>query len=437
MKMKLNSLEKTDNPNQAFAKFVVHDFLPSWYGDVITREVCQENLSTLIGQYICCGYISREDNNGEDALLDHMVTKEIDRNTGRERQNTMTTPIGHITNAYIARGINSNGEEDDVLYCEAILWLDKFRNVIGLLDEWLTNGINIPCSCEYSFMNYNVVDGVSYIQSPIYYKGHCILNAEQRGDVEEMLPAYDCSKLVGYGDVFNQALKMDLDTKTELDNQDSVNSIEEEGKGDGMETEEIKVEDVATEEVKQEEVTDPDTSEEVVPVEEVAEPQVEPVVESEVEPVVDELSAAKDRIRELEEACLESKNAQVELSATIEALNAQVEALRVCEKELNEIRYNERLEEAKLTYRAEFETFNGIEKFESEEVQKLIAETLVDETAFNAIVKLKDTLLECAKENKPSQESFNSVEASVVEKSKSIKNLMPEVSNTEKYGFRI
>ena len=54
--MSLNSINKTDNPSQLEGIFIVHDFEKSWNNAVITKEVCEENMHYLVGQYICCKY---------------------------------------------------------------------------------------------------------------------------------------------------------------------------------------------------------------------------------------------------------------------------------------------------------------------------------------------------------------------------------------------
>ena len=124
----LNSINKTENPNQLEAVFVVHDFERSWNNAVITKEVCEENMHYLLGQYICCKYIPREENNGLDALGSHEACVEINRDTGKEMAGTNTVPIGHITDVYIDKGIKSNGEEGEVFYCKASLALSRIKN---------------------------------------------------------------------------------------------------------------------------------------------------------------------------------------------------------------------------------------------------------------------------------------------------------------------
>lgn len=488
MMIKLNSLEKTDNPNQIKAKFIVHDFKDSWYGDVITKEVCQENMKMLVGQYICCGYVPREENDGEDALLDHMVTTSINRDTGKEMQTTNTTPIGHITDVYIDFDNETNQE---VLYCNAILWIDKFYNVISLLDEWLQKGVPIACSCEYRFSNYTVNDGFTYIQSPIHYKALTILNSEKRGNIEQVYPAYDSSKLCGYEEKFNQAMQKDIDTNAE----NSINSINNNGKGDKMDNMFLTaLNDISFGETREKimsalskvmvadeynrlwisqwdvydtyfiyetyngeewirfkvDYTKSETDEIEVNYEErkqvvrqdvyveVSEMETSlNAIKSEKEEAETKLNSIIEEKTVLENSLLESKNAQVELSTTIESLNSKIEELEAFKVELDEIKYNERLEDAKSTYKDEFVTFNGVDKFETDEVQALIVDTLKDETSFNAIIKLKDILLECAKENKPEVESFNSVETNVVETSVKVEGKVPSKESFKKYGLNL
>lgn len=485
MMIKFNSLEKTDNPSQLRAKFIVHHFKDSWYGDVITKEVCQENMNYLVGQYICCGYVPREENDGEDALLDHMVTTTINRDTGKEMQTTNTTPIGHITDVYIDFDAETNQE---VLFCTAILWVDKFYNIISLLDEWLQKGVPIVCSCEYRFTNYSVKDGFTYIQSPIYYKALTILNSEKRGNIEQFYPAYDSSKLCGYEEKFNQALQKDLDTNAN----NGANSINNNGKGDTMNNVFLTaLNDISFGEIREKimsalskvmvadeynrlwisqwDVYDTYFIYETYKDEEWIRFKVEytknendeievdyegrkQVVRQDVYVEVSEMETSLNSIKEdyetklnstveekvaLENTLVESKNAQVELSATIESLNSQLEELKGFKEELDTIKYNEKLKEARDSYKEDFASFNSVDKFEDEEVQKLIVETLDEKTSFNAIIRLKDILLECAKDNKPQLDSFNSATPNVVEDSVKVSGKVPTKESYKKYGLNL
>lgn len=225
-KMKLNSIEKVSDPTIMKAKFIVHDFVVSWNNAVISEDVCDENKQSLVNKPILCKYIFREDNNGVDALTDHAVTTDKDRNTGKEFDSTDTIAIGTITSTYIDSIFDENEVENKVLIAEAVLWLDKYPNICSLLQEWMDRNIEIHTSIELLYKNFSFIDGVEYIKSPIWYTGHCFLNSEQRGGIPEILPAYDISKLISLNeeevDEFNklvaQAINQQNSKKEECSN---------------------------------------------------------------------------------------------------------------------------------------------------------------------------------------------------------------------------
>lgn len=208
----LNAITEDANPSQLTGTFVVHDFLCSWNKQIIPKEVCEENMQSLVGQYICCKYIPKEENGGEDALGDHEVSVEINRDTGMEMMSTNTIPIGHITEVWI---------EDEKLWCRATLWLNKFYNTLSFLNEMIENGINIPCSVEYAYSNFEVQEGIQTVKTPIYYEALCILNPIDRGDAKAVLPAYDCSRFNGFS--FNEAIIEDVNKKEEKESMNDRN----------------------------------------------------------------------------------------------------------------------------------------------------------------------------------------------------------------------
>jgi len=197
-KAQFNSLEiNTEDPTILRGKVVIHDFLPSWNNQCITEEVCTENMDTLIGKRIVCKYIPSVDNNGKDALTDHEENISINRDSGNEIIITDTIAIGFIESVYIDDYTDENGIIKKVLYGSVVIWNDdKYANIVGLLQEWINRNIKIHMSVEYLYMNYNVIDGIEYLQTPILYVAHTFLNSEQRNDVAEVLPAYDCATLI-------------------------------------------------------------------------------------------------------------------------------------------------------------------------------------------------------------------------------------------------
>lgn len=439
--MSLNSISKTNNPSQLEAIFVVHDFKKSWNNALITKEVCEANMHYLVGQYICCKYISKQENYGLDALGSHEAYLDINRDTGEEMASTDTVPIGHITDVYIAEGTNSDGTEGEVFYCKATLWLNKFYNVLSFLNEMVENGINVPCSVEYGYSNFIMQDGVRYDQSPIYYEALCILNPIDRGSVKEVLPAYDSSKFKGFS--FNEAIKADIENNTKLNQKEgeleleNKNNILDQGNENGEMTEPIvdPIEEPIVDEPTIDEPTEGEEGTEEPTVEEpvVDEPTVEePTTEDEEPtddtPTVESLTAENARLKEELTAEKESKISLVQENASLKEKIGELEPFRI---KVQEMEYNEKLEEVVGQYKEKFTALNGAEKFETVEVQNLIKESLDVEKSINAKLALADILVDLATNATP---KTNPSSPSIKENcSKKVKSLVPTSKTSAEY----
>ena len=436
--MSLNSISKTNNPSQLEAIFVVHDFKRSWNNAIITKEVCEANMHYLVGQYICCKYVPKYENNGEDALGNHEAYLDINRDTGEEMVATGTVPIGHITEVYIAEGETSDGTIGEVFYCKATLWLNKFYNVLSFLNEMVENGINVPCSVEYGYTNFIMQDGVRYDQSPIYYEALCILNPIDRGDVKQVLPAYDSSKFKGFS--FNEAIQVDIEN--------NMNTKQEEGETK-VENENITVEEVKEETVEQEEVNvETEENTEVETVEENAETEAEEVQEEEAveeniaeeeqpkeEVVVDEVLTSENA--KLKEELVSEKEEKLTLVQEIASLKKQIEELIPFKAKVEEMEYNEKLQEVVSQYKDKFTALNALDKFETDEVQALVKETLDAEKSVNAKLSLADMLVNLATNSfsKEEKASDTMIKESC---SKKVKSLVPtSKSSTEYCGINL
>lgn len=483
--MSLNSISKTNNPSQLEAVFVVHDFKRSWNNAIITKEVCEENMNYLKGQYICCKYIPKQDNNGLDALGSHEAYVDINRDTGEEMVATNTVPIGHITDVYIADGINSDGTEGEVFYCKATLWLNKFYNVLSFLNEMVENGVNVPCSVEYGYSNFIMQDGVRYDQSPIYYEALCILNPIDRGDIKEVLPAYDSSSFKGFS--FNEAIKADIENNTKneegvqmanifktalnsislgetrdkiLDAMGKVLTAEEFNNAwigmYGIYPDYVAYETYVGEEWKSFKIPYSlnEQEEVVLDIEGKMEVQYE-VVEKEVQVSLnervskleevqtslnekeDELVKATSKIEELESSLLAEKEEKISLNEKINELESKVEELAPFKAQAEELQFNAKLEEAMKEYEEKFTALNGVEKFETEEVQELVKESLDVEKSMNAKLALADILVGLAT-SMPRQE-VQATEPTIKEScSKKVKSLVPtSKSGTEYCGINL
>lgn len=202
-KMKFNSIvENLSDPTLLDANIIIHDFDVSENGQCITKEVCEENMASLVGKRITCQYINADNNKGLDALGDHGEYIGLDRK-GNEQIYTNSIAIGFIKEVYIGE---SEGKE--CLMGKCTLWRDdKYKDITDLLLEWNSKGIRISMSCEYLYLNYEVKDGIEYIKSPIIYTAHTLLNSEERGYIGIVEPAYSIATM-SFNDIksWNNAL---------------------------------------------------------------------------------------------------------------------------------------------------------------------------------------------------------------------------------------
>lgn len=224
--MSFNELKTVENdPTIIKGRCIIFDFLESGNRQVITKEVAQENMGTLVGKRLSCKYIRKEDNDGTDALGSHESYEGINR-YDEEVVLSNTEAIGFIEKVYIDTYVDKDGNSIEAVFGDIILWNDdKYRDIVGLIQEWLENGININMSCEYYYSNFEVIDGVEYVKSPIIFNAHTFLNSEDRGDMLEILPAYECAKLISLNQIntWNKAL-------SQLNNKNKSNNNKEENK---------------------------------------------------------------------------------------------------------------------------------------------------------------------------------------------------------------
>ncbi|EES90348.1 phage virion protein [Clostridium phage D-1873] len=223
-KAQFNSIEiNEEDPTLLKGTVIIHDFEKSWNNQIISEDVCVENMNTLIGKRIVCKYISNEENNGIDALGDHEEKESKNRN-GDDVVITDTIAIGFIENVYIDDFTDENGNTKRVLYGDIVIWNDdKYQDVTGLLMEWLNNGVKIHMSVEFLYCNYNMIDGIEHIQSPILYTAHTLLNSEYRGDCIEIEPAYDSAQLLSLNEknTWNKAINQVINKQNNSTNKEA------------------------------------------------------------------------------------------------------------------------------------------------------------------------------------------------------------------------
>lgn len=427
--MSLNSLNVVPNdPTIMKAKLIVFDFLESGNHQCITQAVAEENISTLIGKRICCKYISKDNNEGIDALGSHEETETTDR-CGNEVIYCETDAIGFIDNVYIDDYTDENGNTKKVVYADAILWTDDhYKDIINLLKEWLNNGIKIVMSCEYLYFNFIMKDGIEYIQSPILFTAHTLLNSEDRGEAIEIAPSYECASMLSLNELesYNKAinkLKVNNSKKEETNNMENkfLKALNELSVGDlrssimtalgdvmtGNEYENLWISNYGIfpeskyfiyetyEDSKwvNYKVTYSLGENDIIVLDytnkEKVEGQYTYVSVNELqksENAVKDLEQANGKIEELnskikslnEKVTEKSKNNKAdvekftELTETLVALNSKVAKMQPIVDKYNEDNFQKALNEAIKKYKEKFTSVNALDKFEEDEVQNLI-----------------------------------------------------------------
>lgn len=474
--MKLNSIEQNpDDPSLLDALFIIHDFNPSWHNQVVTEEVAEANMKSLINKPIVCKYIPKSKNDGLDALTDHEEYIDEDRNTGEPFINTDTNAVGVFTDVYIGDFTDENNVTKRVLYGKAVLWFDKCRNVCLLLDEWVSNGIVVPASIEYMYCNYNVKDGVEYLQSPLIYLAHALLNAEDRNNYPQVYPAYDSARLASLNEEWNKAVAQisnskDKEKKEECNNMEIFKKVCEISQGDLLSkiydslSKVMLAEDYNKMWISAYDVYDnyfiyeswggdgyeyykvnytKNDEENAVDVDYEGRAKVER--QTKWVEVVNQLEEKTKEVEELQvsinnkEETIKTLTSEKEVLAkekedlskkfndtttTLAEINEKLEKLKEVEETYNAEKFEQALNERKTEFEIKFKGLNAEDKFKTEEVQNLIEKSITDD---NALITLNSMLVDLIPEKKEEKKDdiikdFNT---------KKIENLTPKDNSFE------
>lgn len=194
--IKLNSISDSDTITKKEVEFILHDFELNHNNSLISKETTEKSLSSLKNMPIVCKYYDKTYGE-DDALGGHEVVLGEKRDSEGSIIEFNTTPIGTFTEpAYIKTIFDQNGNAKEVVAGKGILWTTRYPNIVGLLQEWSDNGVEIVSSMEiaYGADSCKTENGIEEILDFVY-EGHCILNSENRGNHEKIAPAYDVSKL--------------------------------------------------------------------------------------------------------------------------------------------------------------------------------------------------------------------------------------------------
>ena len=234
--LQLNAISSVeDDPTLTRLQFVILDFDVSGNKQIVSEELAIEASPTLRLKPLMCQYFKTTDYNEKN---DHFgthgeyITK--DRN-GNDIIATNTIAIGttNETGGYIGTIIDENGNEKSALLADFFIWNDKNPDIVALIQEMWDAGIPLKSSCEYLYRNYEVKDGIQYIQSPLIFTGHVILNSGENG-TGIVSPAYNSSQLVSFNQKWEKAISQailnqsSLNENKEIDINKNNNSQKEE-----------------------------------------------------------------------------------------------------------------------------------------------------------------------------------------------------------------
>lgn len=462
--IQLNSITDTDNPTKSEVEFILHDFEISHNYAFISKETAKKTLHTLNGMPIVARYYPvSETGANDDALGSHEMYIDKYREDGSEIVAMDTVPIGVFTeDAHIGTIVDSEGNEKEVVIGKGILWTSRFPNVVGLLKEWIDEGINVLSSMEILYDTYRVENGITEVLNYVY-EGHCILNSEDRGGHNKIYPAYDESKLTKLvAQAINQKEEEEKENMEffkkvyELSHSDVRSLIYKELESVLDKKEYSYISDVYEtyfvvntykydeddnleydkyfkyEYSKGENDTitiDGDSKVEVTIKRDWVEVTQFESIQNEVKELSTQLNEKESKVTELEQqlntistdkkAVEEKFNAA---SETIVQLNSTVDELTPYKEQFEQQELEKSLNEKKEFYGGKFEALNSKEKFESEEVQELINKTVFNnEEGSNAILQLNSMLVDMVVSNKET----NSEKPAIREVSSKRENLIP------------
>lgn len=459
--IQLNSISDTDNPTKVEVSFILHDFNVSKNYAFISKETAQKALPSLQNMPIVARYYPvSEAGAKDDALGSHEMYIGEDRETGEEIVEMGTVPIGVFTEpAEITTISNENGEEKEVVIGKGILWASRFPNVIGLLKEWMNEGIPVYSSMEILYDSYKVEDGVTEILNYVY-EGHCVLNSEQRGEHKKVYPAYDVSKLTK---LVAQAINQDVSSESkegedmelfkkifELSHSDIRSLLYQQLDPTLPEGQYSWIADVYDDyfivniygdqqdkyyKYKYAKSDNNVTIDFDSKVEVFLKRNWEEVVDEEIQQQLNEKTEKIEKLeKQLNEVMEEKKEIEKKFNETTEKVTnlvSQVNELKPYKEKVEQEKLEKMLNEKKEYYSAKFQALNAEEKFNSEEVQELITKSINDnDEGKQAILQLNSMLVDLVQLEKDSEQGI------VRETASKRENLVPEKDDFDsRYGL--
>jgi len=429
-------------------KFLIMDTELSGNGQVMSEDIIRENMHTLKDKPIVAKYYPIQDGN-DDYLGDHEQYLSTDRH-GEITLTSDTETIGHFTTGGYIEDYNGTPS----LMCDGVFHVEKYPDVIELLQEWIDGGIQINSSVEYYYANYDFRDGIEYIQSPVVFSAHCILNSAERGESKVIDGAYSNSQLLSMNmkKSWNKALENNKNQETGgIDNMELTKSINELSVGKiASKIYEVFSKIMTADEFNKMWISDYNIYQTYFvyemwtgngyeyykieySIDENDEMVFDPNAKVKVEKSVDwiesknqletSISEKETKIEELEKSVNELNEKVEGLTGELGTANETIFSLNSIAEKYEQEETEKKLNQALENYKTKFESVNALEKFESEEVQSLIKESLNDVEAQLSLNNMIVDLIPTAKSTNQS-----SKEKPIM--GKSMSNLIPEQPKT-------
>lgn len=409
--VQLNSLYFDEKePTKLRCSFIILDFDVSGSNIVVSEETALDGSKTLLNMPIVTKF------EGND-FGSHEYKEEIVN--GQKVIIRDTVPIGVFTSEGYVDEVIIDGVAKRVLIADGLLWYTRFKEACDLLLKWNDEGIKINMSCEYRYMNYQEIDGITYHLSPILFEGHCILGSDIK-------PAYESATIVDASQ-FNllvaQAINQenikednDLDkdeklkdneqeTKTqlnELSHDEIRNQIREQVKSTISTNEWVWVNSVYETYVIVEIETDTgwdnyrfDYSIENDDVTVYLESKVEVKEKREWVVVTNELQEELNKVKAEKDALVDKFSKATE---TIITLNSTIDQLKPFQEQMLNSQREQKLNEQTEIYETKFNAVNALDVFKTEKVQNLIMNSIEDtDQGKDALLQLNEILFDSIK----------------------------------------
>lgn len=462
----INEIEEVEDNSVLKVQLCIMNSKVSANGWGVKKDVLKKYGKTLINKPIVCKYNPEINNQtGTDCLGSHEETTVTMRGTqGKELiPYTDTMSIGVITNIFY-KDIDDDEVE---LWAEGVLWLVREYNAVSLLYDWMREGIKINASVEWGHKSEDsyIEDNIEWMNKLVFL-GLCVLNSKASDEVPVIYGNYKCAELKFATNEmiqkFNNAVKIDIEKNikfndNKLNNEEGESGMEMENKflialnqislGDKRD----KVMEALSKTLTAEEfnnawisnygiyddyviyetyvddkwktfkleysITENDEIQISVDSKKEVEYElnlVEKTVYNALEEKVGTLEAEKIELetsikeiqtnyntvlKDLDNMKIEKEN----LDLTIDTLNLKVNELEPYKAKADKEAYESELNKQTDYYKAKFNALNATDKFESEEVQNLIKETLDTEKCSNArssLALMLEDLVEVSNEDK-------------------------------------